>query len=274
MNVNIRQAAYQALMTCDVDEKITAVQTLYGSDKYSLDNGLTVVPVPVPVPVPGRPSRPILVAGADVPRRKIGTSSGRLVQFHAFAHIEFNAINLALDAVYRFPDMPMAYYRDWLKVAAEESTHFQLLRRYLRERGSDYGDYPAHNQLWDMAVATDHDVLVRMALVPRVLEARGLDVTPKIIERLRSVGDQAAVEILQRIYDDEIGHVAIGNRWFHFLCEQRGIDPMQTFGSLLKDYTHGYLVGPFNTGARLQAGFHRDEIDMLSAMALDMAATR
>ncbi|ACX96240.1 protein of unknown function DUF455 [Halothiobacillus neapolitanus c2] len=202
----------------------------------------------------------------DLPKRITHTQAGRNALAHAFAHIEFNAINIALDAVYRFDDMPADYYRDWLQVAAEEGKHFLLLADYLAQHGCTYGDFPAHNSLWETVCATDHDVMVRMALVPRVLEARGLDVTPAIADKLRSVGDQALVDILGVIYTDEIGHVEIGTRWFRFCAEHRQLDPRRTFRDLLTEYMQGRIRGPYDEPGRLAAGFTRDEIEDLKAM--------
>ncbi len=185
---------------------------------------------------------------------------------HALAHIEFNAINIALDAVYRFRDLPDAFYRDWLRVAAEEGAHFRLLRDALRERGADYGDYPAHDGLWQTVHATDHDPLVRMALVPRVLEARGLDVTPGIQAKLKKAGDTELVAILDVIQRDEIGHVAIGTHWFRHLCEQRGLEPRATFRDLLGEYMAGRIHGPYDEQARAAAGFTPEELADLKAL--------
>lgn len=213
---------------------------------------------------PGRPARPVLVMPRDLPKRSLRMEEGRLVFMHAIAHIEFNAINLACDAVYRFQGMPVEYYGDWLSVAADEARHFMLLSAYLNEHDCVYGDYPAHGGLWDMALKTRHDVLVRMALVPRVLEARGLDVTPAMIERLQAAGDSAAAEILGVIYREEIQHVEAGSRWFRYLCEQRGLDPQQTFFDLVEEYLAGELRGPFNTEAREQAGFTKAELTRLT----------
>ena len=161
----------------------------------------------------------------EVPRRSPFTPEGRAALLHAIAHIEFNAINLALDAAWRFAGMPRAYYLDWLRVAREEALHFRLLREHLRSLGHDYGDFDAHDGLWAMAEKTRDDVLARMALVPRTLEARGLDATPPMQAKLRRAGDARAVEILDIILRDEIGHVAIGNRWYRWLCARDGLDP-------------------------------------------------
>jgi uncharacterized ferritin-like protein (DUF455 family) len=217
----------------------------------------------------GRPAKPVLVPPRKLPKRSLHTPSGHAALIHAIAHIEFNAINLAWDAVYRFRDMPRQFYDDWIRVADEEAYHFQLVRDHLNNLGYDYGDFDAHNGLWEMAVKTAHDPLVRMALVPRVLEARGLDVTPGIMDRLRNAGDDAAVAVLEIILRDEVGHVEIGTRWFHFLCEQRGLEPEATFRGLLKQYMKGSNPigkGPLHRSARLAAGFTKEELDYLEGI--------
>lgn len=228
-----------------------------------IDAGLSAVSVDSLLE-PGRPESPVLVSPRDLPKRSLHTEEGRRVLMHAIAHIEFNAINLACDAVYRFHGMPDEYYRDWLSVAADEARHYTLLSSYLDARGCAYGDYPAHGGLWDMAVKTRHDVLIRMALIPRVLEARGLDVTPAMIEKLRAAGDTSAVEILEVIYREEIRHVEIGSRWFRYLCKQRGLEPERTFFELVEEYLAGELRGPFNIEAREQAGFTKAELIQLT----------
>ena len=217
--------------------------------------------------VPGRPAKPEMVSALNVERRKLSTPEGRAALIHSLAHIEFNAINLALDAVYRFRGLPDAYYGDWLQVAAEEAEHFALLRAHLRTLGFDYGDFTAHNGLWDMAVQTDHDPMVRMALVPRVLEARGLDALPAIMHKLTSCGARDAVRILEIILRDEVGHVAIGNRWYAYFCTQRGLEPIATFRNLLREYNAPRLRGPLHTAARLAAGFSEAEMQMLEDFA-------
>ncbi|QOC21638.1 ferritin-like domain-containing protein [Wenzhouxiangella sp. AB-CW3] len=214
----------------------------------------------------GRPGRPRLISPRDLPRRRLGTVEGRIALVHAIAHIEFNAINLGLDAALRFDGMPDEYYRDWLRVAHDEARHFRMLRERLIELGSDYGELDAHNGLWDMAEKTAHDVLVRMALVPRVLEARGLDVTPGMIDRLRQVDDSKTVALLEVILEEEEAHVAIGSRWFRHCCQERGVDPDPTFESLLKQYFADQLRGPFNLPARRRAGFTEPELDRLQAL--------
>ena len=219
------------------------------------------------IEVPGRPVKPELVHPTQVPRRRLGNVEGRKALIHAIAHIEFNAINLALDAVYRFGGMPEAFYVDWLSVAEDESRHFAMLARRLEELGARYGDYPAHNGLWEMALATDQQCLERMALVPRVLEARGLDVTPGMIERLQGAGDNDTVKILRVILAEEVGHVEIGTRWFHWCCDQQGRDPELTFASLMKQFYQGQVRRPFNYPARQQAGFSEQEMNLLESMA-------
>ncbi|MFU8876925.1 MAG: ferritin-like domain-containing protein [Wenzhouxiangellaceae bacterium] len=248
-----RQAA-DALAECDPVAKCRRVDCLWAC----------VEPAPatpdVLPPMAGRPDKPVLVAPSELPRRGLGTTEGRIALIHAVAHIEFNAINLALDAALRFPGLPEDFYRDWLSVAADEARHFRLLTDRLEKLGAAYGDLPAHNGLWEMAEKTAHDPLVRMALVPRVLEARGLDVTPGMIERLRQAGDDESVACLEIILDEEVRHVAIGSRWFRYLCDQRGLDPTPTFQALLAEYFSTGLRGPFNHPARRRAGFSEQEL--------------
>lgn len=216
------------------------------------------------IEIPGRPALPELVHPSKVARRKLTTEQGRIALVHAICHIEFNAINLALDAVYRFQDLPQDYFLDWMKVAAEESKHFLLLHKRLQQLSSSYGEYSAHNGLWEMAIKTQHSIVERMALVPRVLEARGLDVTPGMIDRLVAIGDILTVNILKTILHDEIGHVEIGTRWFRYTCKQQGIDSESTFISLLKQYNVTIGNGPLHIDARQQAGFSPAELKALS----------
>ena len=224
---------------------------------------------------PGRPVRPLLVDPKNLPRRRaLTTATGRFALLHALAHIEFNAINLALDAICRFPGLPDDFYRDWLRVAQEEAEHFVLLREQLRRLGGDYGDLPAHDGLWEMALDTAADPLVRMALVPRVLEARGLDVTPAMRERLLAAGDAEAAAVLERIERDERGHVAVGSRWFRYLCAQRGLEPDRTFKTLLQQRYRGRIQGPLALTARRAAGFSEPELDWLQSRIGQPAAAR
>ncbi|ARU05286.1 hypothetical protein CCO03_11880 [Comamonas serinivorans] len=217
---------------------------------------------------PGRPARPALVHPGRVPRRSPNSANGRAALLHAICHIEFNAINLALDAVWRFAGMPLAFYRDWLRVAAEEAKHFHLLHAHLQTTGHAYGDFDAHDGLWLMCEKTAHDITARMALVPRTLEARGLDATPLIQTRLRAVGTPdalAACDILDVILRDEVGHVAIGNHWFRWLCAQQGLEPVAHYGTLVHRHAAPRLKPPFNLAARQAAGFTQAELDFLLA---------
>ncbi len=186
---------------------------------------------------------------------------------HAVAHIEFNAIDLAWDAVYRFRDMPRAFYNDWIAVAEDEARHFGLLCDRLSDYGYAYGDFDAHNGLWEMAIKTDGSCLERMALVPRVLEARGLDVTPAMIVRLGSAGDVASAAVLETILRDEVAHVAAGSRWFAWCCEREAVDVSATFDALVAAHAVGAIKRPLNHAARRAAGFTEAELGRLDARA-------
>ena len=214
--------------------------------------------------IPGRPTRPELVAPRQLSARASGSRTGRAALIHALSHIEFNAINLALDAVWRFANLPAAFYRDWASVAREEAKHFLLLTAHLNMLGHEYGDFPAHDGLWEMAQKTRHDVLARIALVPRTLEARGLDASPAVRAKLAAAGDDAGAAIIDVILADEIGHVAIGNRWYRWLCSERGLDPHATYARLALEYDAPIPRGPFNLRARLAAGFDEAELAALS----------
>lgn len=221
------------------------------------------VSAPAQIDMPGRPDTPRLVHPRDLPKRGFGSTKGRAAFVHSIAHIEFNAIDLAWDAVYRFRGLPPEYYADWVSVASDEARHFQLLRARLRELGHDYGDFDAHNGLWEMAGKTAHSGLARMALVPRVLEARGLDVTPGMIVKLRALGDDATADILATILHEEVAHVAAGSRWFRWFCAREAVEPDATFQQLLADYARASLHGPFNLDARAAAGFSAGELAAL-----------
>jgi uncharacterized ferritin-like protein (DUF455 family) len=216
-------------------------------------------------PIPGVPNKPELVAPLALPKRSMRTVEGRAALIHALAHIEFNAINLALDAIWRFDNMPDNYYSDWLKVAAEEAKHFSLLNAHLKSLGYQYGDFAGHNSLWEMVDRTKNDVLARMALVPRTMEARGLDATPSTRSKFAQVGDDKMAEILTIILYDEVGHVAIGNVWYNWLCTQRKLEPIATFAKLCVEYSAPKLKPPFNLEARRQAGFSEAELAILVA---------
>ena len=213
--------------------------------------------------IPGRPNKPELVPPSSLPKRSMRTPEGRAALIHALAHIEFNAINLALDAIWRFDNMPENYYTDWLKVAAEEAYHFSLLNAHLNTLGYQYGSFSGHNSLWEMVNRTKDDVLARMALVPRTMEARGLDASPALCNKFAQIGDLAMTEILTIILRDEIGHVAIGNYWFNWLCAQRKLEPIATFEQLCQQYSAPKLKPPFNLEARRQAGFCEAELALL-----------
>ena len=259
----LRHAALALLEQSDPQAKACGTRALFAArDCLSLDAAVVLRPS---APLPGRPQRPLLMPALRVPQRSLATVKGRAALLHAIAHIEFNAINLALDALWRFPGLPSAYYRDWLQVAAEEALHFTLLREHLLGLGHDYGDFDAHDGLWTMTARTAHDPLARMALVPRTLEARGLDATPPLQRKLGSAGDARAVEILEIILRDEIGHVAIGNRWYRWLCERGGLDPVALYPELAARYEAPRPRPPFNLSAREAAGFSAEELALLGA---------
>lgn len=259
----LRQAALLWLAECNAVKKSEGVRRLaqaWAAGEIGLDGEVALV---ANRNIPGRPDKPELVSPHEVKRRAMNTPEGRAALIHALVHIEFNAINLALDAVWRFPGMPRDYYADWLRVADEEALHFALLADHLKELGYAYGDFPAHNGLWDLAVETQHDVLARMALLPRTMEARGLDITPGLRAKLVQAGDVKVGPIMDVILRDEIGHVAIGNRWYGWLCEQRGLEPVATYAQLAAEHRAPPLRGPFNLEARRAAGFSERELAAL-----------
>lgn len=274
----VRQAALALLLEPDLDAKVDLTRALWA--QASLPHSPWVVTPSLAIvhnaqghalthPVqPGRPARPHLIDAVQVPTRSPFTDEGRATLVHAICHIEFNAIHLALDAVWRFAGMPPDFYLQWLRIAAEEAEHFTLLRNHLRHQTPawDYGDFDAHNGLWAMCDKTAHDVTARMALVPRTLEARGLDATPLIQAKLRKVGTPDALAItaiLDTILHDEIGHVAVGNYWYGWLCDQQGLDPLATYRQLSRQYSAPRLKPPFNNDARIAAGFSQTELDDL-----------
>lgn len=262
--ISAARACLDAATPDDKPALTLAMAAAFARGELAIDDD---APPPEPIRMPGRPARPVLVHPRDLPRRGFGTDEGRAAFIHAVAHIEFNAMDLAWDAVYRFRGMPAPFYADWVSVANDEARHFNLLRERLRDLGRDYGDFDAHNGLWEMAEKTAHDGLARMALVPRVLEARGLDVTPGMIVKLRSLGDEATAGILEIILREEVGHVAAGSRWYRWHCERAGVEPRARFRELLREYAGGVLHKPFNTEARLAAGFDAEELESLLAVA-------
>jgi uncharacterized ferritin-like protein (DUF455 family) len=262
-----RTTALAVLRESDPVTKAAAARELYAAVLAGSAACSVHLELDEPAGLPGRPARPDLVDPRQLKRRSMQSPQGRAVLLHALAHIEFNAINLALDAVWRFAGMPAEFYTDWLKVAAEEAYHFSLLASRLAQYGHAYGDFPAHDGLWDMCERTRADVLARMALVPRTLEARGLDASPPIRARLQQAGDHASAAILDVILRDEIGHVLIGNRWFRHLCDAGGLDPHETYTRLADQYHAPKLRGPFNFDARREAGF--DEAELVALAGLD-----
>ena len=259
LTTSLRQLAQNILVMRDPVDKAAAARSL-NPDAVALGISESVAVVHG---IPGRPERPLLLPPSQMKNRAVGTLEGRAALIHALAHIESNAIDLALDVLWRWGGMPERFYRDWSQVAREEALHFQLLHAHLQGMGFAYGDFPAHNGLWEMAEKTRGDLLARMALVPRTLEARGLDASPAIRNKLISVGDRRGGDILDIILKDEIGHVAIGNRWYRYLCNQRRLDPISTYAELATSYHAPKLKGPFNLPARRAAGFDDVELAQL-----------
>jgi uncharacterized ferritin-like protein (DUF455 family) len=272
--MELRQQALQALCTVDPRDKAALARALW--ERASALPLSSAAPVPT-APLPGRPDRPQLVHPARVPRRSPSKIEGLAALLHAIAHIEFNAINLALDAAWRFEGMPRPFHEDWLRVAAEEALHFTLLADHLESLGFAYGDFEAHDGLWTMCEKTSVDIVARMALVPRTLEARGLDATPRIQDNLRKVGTPQAlraVEILDVILRDEVGHVAIGNHWYRWLCERAGLDPLRHYREIARRYAAPRLFPPFNMEARRRAGFTDAEMAELGEGAAPASPPR
>ncbi|MFM9836463.1 MAG: ferritin-like domain-containing protein [Methylophilaceae bacterium] len=262
-SIELRQSALNWLTATEPTRKaegVIGLQKAFLSGEVILDIETQLA---INASIPGKPTAPRLVPPKDLEKRSMRTVEGRAALIHALAHIEFNAINLALDAVWRFANMPVKYYADWLKVAAEEAYHFTLLNTHLKTLGYSYGSFSGHNSLWEMVERTQDDVLARMALVPRTMEARGLDASPPLRNKLAQAGDIAAAEILDIILRDEIGHVAIGNTWFNWLCTKRELDPLATFEALCAQYKAPKLRPPFNMEARKKAGFSEDELALL-----------
>ena len=251
----LRQRSLEVLLASDPWQKAALARGLDTFDRIGADEAIAE-----PAGIPGRPARPALVPHTEIKQRSVKSPDGLAALMHALAHIEFNAINLAADLTWRFAGMPEQFYLDWARVAREEALHFGLLSDRLAELGHAYGDFPAHNALWDMAEKTKHDILARIALVPRTLEARGLDASPPIRNKLVSVGDKRGAEILDIILRDEIGHVAVGNHWYGVLCAQRGLDPVATYAALAEQHGAPRLRGPFNLEARRAAGFSEEEL--------------
>jgi uncharacterized ferritin-like protein (DUF455 family) len=261
-------SALQALCLREPEPKCEAVQALWAARREWTFG--PCVPVAA-TPLPGRPALPRLIEPGRVPTRSPYTPEGRAALVHAICHIEFNAINLALDAVWRFDGMPEDFYRDWMQVAHEESQHFQMLHQQLQQMGHRYGDFNAHDGLWEMCEKTASDITARMALVPRTLEARGLDATPLIQARLRKVGTADALRIvdcLDVILREEIGHVKTGNHWYRWLCERQSLEPVAHYKELVRRHQAPRLRPPFNSDARQAAGFSKEEMAYLAGDGL------
>lgn len=260
----MRAQALSALLLSAPDRKIAAVFRLDSTD--CLDGAQRLAEPPG---IPGRPARPEMVGPLKVKQRSVHSAAGRAALIHSLAHIEFNAINLALDIIWRFEGMPDDFYRDWMQVAREEAHHFSLLANHLRGMGHEYGDFPAHDGLWEMAERTSQDLLARLALVPRTLEARGLDASPAIRDKLAAAGDAPGAAILDVILRDEIGHVAIGNKWYGYLCQEQCLEPVATYRELAQRYRAPRLRGPFNLAARREAGFSEAELQALESQEVN-----
>jgi uncharacterized ferritin-like protein (DUF455 family) len=255
----LRSLALDLLITADPDEKARRTRAANFMLPVGADDDIAARGV-----IPGRPVRPVLVPHTQLSKRSVHTKEGRAALVHSLAHIELNAIDLALDICWRFNGMPDAFYAQWMGVAREEALHFELLRDHLATLDCQYGDLPAHSALWDMAERTRHDILARIALVPRTAEARGLDASPPIRAKLVKAGDYDGGKILDIILRDEIGHVAIGNHWYNWLCQQRGLNPVATYAELARRHDAPRLRGPFNVEARLAAGFSPEELEWLT----------
>ena len=257
---SLADAARSVLLTPDARDK--ADQSRAAAETWR--QGRLAVAATVSLPDrPARPDRPELTRPGRVKKRKITAApEGRSALLHALAHIELNAIDLAWDITARFtayhPDLPRAFYDDWVTVADDEARHFILLQDRLAQLGANYGDFPAHDGLWQASMDTAHDLLARLAVVPMVLEARGLDVTPAMIAKLRAVGDEDSAAALQIIHDDEISHVAAGKRWFDWLCNARNLAPETAWKDLVKRYFKGAVKPPFNEESRAKAGMPPD----------------
>ena len=263
--MQLRERALEVLCLCNPIEKATAAMDMHAQAAAAVI-AAQGPKLPAGAVLPGHPAKPELLHHTAVARRSPATHEGRIILMHAIAHIEFNAINLALDAIWRFDGMPDQYYLDWLQVAGEEGKHFMLIRDWLLAQGHDYGDFPAHQGLWTMCEKTADDITARMALVPRTMEARGLDATPQIQAKLRQVGTPdalAAVDVLDVILREEVGHVLIGNHWYRFLCKRNGLEPQSHYTVLTEKYEAPRPRPPFNTQARQAAGFTEEEIAWL-----------
>ncbi|MFN7224531.1 MAG: ferritin-like domain-containing protein [Paracoccaceae bacterium] len=258
---SLAERAVEVLTTADARAK-AALSRAHACAWFAARASGTPLPIgkAAPPDAPSRPDRPELLDPRDVPRRRPGSPTGRIALLHAVAHIELNAVDLHWDIIARFTDhpMPIGFYDDWMKAADEEAKHFNLIGDCLQTLGSHYGAMPAHAGMWRAASDTALDLHGRLAVVPMVLEARGLDVTPGMIELFRKAGDSGSVAAMEVIYAEEVGHVAYGSKWFNWLCGRDGTDPKEVFHALVRQYFHGKLKPPFNDEKRADAGLPLD----------------
>ncbi len=260
---NVFEFAENCLHNSTVDELLIWTHEAWHYAESGQLNFTSEKPV-LPIAEVNFPDRPILLPPKDMPKRKFGSPEGIAAFFHAIAHVEFIAIYLAWDILYRFRDLPETFYQDWLRIADEEAQHFELIRIHLKSLGLSYGDLPAHNGLWDHATDTSDNLLARLAMVPRCMEARGLDVTPAIINKFKNHSDDASVALLTRILNDEVGHVERGSYWFKYVCSLQNEEPEAKYRELIAQYYLGGMPkGPFNREMRIIAGFSNAELDWL-----------
>ena len=258
--MELRAQCLKALAADDLNQKLNQVQAIYESFKSHQIKIDAKADIKHTYHLPGAPPKPDIVAPRLVEKRSASTQHGKLIFIHALAHIEFSAINLALDIIWRFKNLPEQFYSDWLQIAYEEQAHFNLLNSYLKKFGLAYGSFNAHNSLWEMAERTSHDLIHRLALIPRTMEARGLDVTPPIIEKFKQQRDDDIAAILQTIYEEEIRHVSIGNIWYRWACDTQKLDPHETYKNLLATYDIELNYQKLNKEARYKAGFLKEEL--------------
>lgn len=260
--MNVIERAIACFLCKDPDEKMALTQ-----ETVRLWNeGALLVDHPRELSLfdfPGKAERPLVVLPKDVKKRKLNTTQGQACMLHALAHIEWTAVNLAWDTIIRFHPMPGEFLEDWIRTAEDEARHFIGLRDLIRDRGFDYGDFPVHDQLWQMALKTKESVVDRMGIVHRVLEARALDVVPGIAKKFEELGQSGVVSVLHAIANDEVRHVSASTRWFNYGCQVEQKEPEETFFQLLRKYMQSPLRGPFNHEARLQAGFSINELNRL-----------
>ena len=258
--MELRAQCLKALAADDLNQKLNQVQAIYESFKSHQIKIDAKADIKHTYHLPGAPPKPDIVAPRLVEKRSASTQHGKLIFIHALAHIEFSAINLALDIIWRFKNLPEQFYSDWLQIAYEEQAHFNLLNSYLKKFGLAYGSFNAHNSLWEMAERTSHDLIHRLALIPRTMEARGLDVTPPIIEKFKQQRDDDIAAILEIIYEEEIHHVSIGNIWYRWACDTQKLDPHETYKNLLATYDIELNYQKLNKEARYKAGFLKEEL--------------